>query len=350
MKKFIIKIILKIYKLFSNQQQDFSTEGFEKLNSFFNLSKINIFDIGSRVTKKNNNNIASRLSLLKQNSTLLICDADNRSIDESEKKLSNDGWRKIISFPYALSNSKEKFIPLYVTKQLGLSSLLKPNESFLKKLPGFIKSKFLIENEINIPNKKLIDVTKENDLDEISHIDIDTQGTELDILKSGEKIIEKNLISITTEVSFQEIYEGQCLFKDIDSYLSKFGFEIFELDRSMILNDPEINYSKKVLFQGDALYFKNPDFIVSNHKNPGLDLMKLITLLVTFHHLNESIRILNNKKYRQLISSNYDISDMKDLENEIRAYSNKFKYHNEIFLKSYELRKYIYNDRDNLHH
>ena len=53
------------------------------------------------------------------------------------------------------------------------------------------------------------------------------------------------MISITTEVSFQEIYEGQCLFKDVDSYLSKFGFEIFELDRSMILNNPEINYSKK---------------------------------------------------------------------------------------------------------
>ena len=29
----------------------------------------------------------------------------------------------------------------------------------------------------------------------------------------------------------QEIYEGQCLFKDVDNYLSKFGFEIFELER-----------------------------------------------------------------------------------------------------------------------
>ena len=349
MKKLFIRVILKIYKLFNNQQQDFSINEFKKLNSFFNLSKIVLFDIGSRSNKKKNT-IASRLSLLKEYSTLIICDADTTSIDESVKKLSNEGWGNIKRFPYALSSIKEKFVTLYITKQPGLSSLLRPNESYLKKLPEFIKSDFLIKNEVNVTSKKLIDVLNENDFEEISHIDIDTQGTEVDILKSGEKIVEKNLISITTEVSFQEIYEGQCLFKDVDNYLSKFGFEIFELDRSMILNDPEINYSKKILLQGDALYFKNPDFIVKNHKNPGLDLMKLITLLITFHHFNASIRILNDKKFRKLISSNYDVLDIKDLENEIREYSNKFKYHNEIFLKSYELRKYIYKDRDNLYH
>ena len=350
MKKLFIKITLKIYNLFKDKQEDFSAKEFEKLNNFFNLSKIVIFDIGSRSTNNFNNNIASRLNLLKENATLIICDADANSIGESVKKLSNEGWKKIKRFPYALSNIKEKIVTLYITNQPGLSSLLKPNESFLKKLPLSIKSNFLIKNEVNVPNKKLIDILNETDLDEISHIDIDTQGTEIDIFKSGEKIIEKNLISITTEVSFQEIYEGQCLFKDVDSYLSKFGFEIFELDRSMILNNPEINYSKKILFQGDALYFKNPDYIVSNHKNPSIDLIKLITLLVTFHHFNDSIRILNNENYRQIISSNYDIPYIKDLENEIRAYSNKFKYHNEIFLKSYKLRKYIYKDRDNFYH
>lgn len=349
MKKLFIKIVLKIYKFFHNEQQDFSLKGFGKLNNFFNLSKIVLFDIGSRSTKKNKS-IASRLDLLKDHSTLIICDADTITTNESERKLLNEGWKNIKRFPYALSNIKEKFVTLYVTKQSGLSSLLKPKKSYLNKLPEFIRSDFSIKEEVKVPSKKLINVLDEFSLEEISHIDIDTQGTEIDIFKSGEKIIEKNLISITTEVSFQEIYEGQCLFKDVDNYLSKFGFEIFELDRSMILNNPKINYSKKILFQGDALYFKNPDFIVKNHKNPGLDLMKLITLLITFHHFNDSIRILNDKKYRQLIRSNYDILDIKDLENEIILYSNKFKFHNEVFLKSYELRKYIYKDRDNLQH
>ena len=99
----------------------------------------------------------------------------------------------------------------------------------------------------------------------------------------------------------------------------------------MILNNPEINYSKKYYSKEMHFILKIPDYIVSNHKNPSIDLIKLITLLVTFHHFNDSIRILNNENYRQIISSNYDIPYIKDLENEIRAYSNKFKYHNEIF-------------------
>jgi len=217
-------------------------------------------------------------------------------------------------------------------------------------LPQFIRNDFSITNELKVPNKKLINVLDELDSEEISHIDIDTQGTELDIFKSGEEIIEKNLISLTIEVSFQEIYRKQCLFKDVDNYLSNFGFEIFELDRSMLLNSPDINYSKKILFQGDALYFKNPDFIIKNHKNPGHDLMKLISMLVTFHHFNGSLKILNDKKSRQLISSIYNDSKIKSLENEIKIYSNKFKYHDKIFLNSYKLRKYIYKDRDNLYH
>ena len=79
MKKLFIRIILKIYKLFNNQQQDFSIDRFKKFDSFFNLSKIVLFDIGSRSTNKNNNTLASRLSLLKKNSTLIICDADTVS-------------------------------------------------------------------------------------------------------------------------------------------------------------------------------------------------------------------------------------------------------------------------------
>tara|TARA_B100001996_G_C18658853_1_gene592264 strand:+ start:1252 stop:2298 length:1047 start_codon:yes stop_codon:yes gene_type:complete len=348
MKKIFIKIVLKIYNFFDKEHEDFSTHNLDELNNFFISSKLVLFDIGSRSASKKS--IASRLDLLKKYSTLIICDADTSSMDESIKKLSNEGWKNIKKFPYALSNIKQKFINLYLTKQTGLSSLLKPNESYIKNLPKFIRNDFSITNEIKVPNKKLINVLDELDSEEISHIDIDTQGTELDILKSGEEIIEKNLISLTIEVSFHEIYRNQCLFKDVDNYLSNFGFEIFELDRSMILNSPDINYSKKILFQGDALYFKNPDFIIKNHKNPGHDLMKLISMLVTFHHFNGSLKILNDKKFRQLISSTYNDSKIKSLENEIKIYSNKFKYHNKIFLNSYKLRKYIYKDRDNLYH
>ena len=36
-------------------------------------------------------------------------------------------WKNVKIFPYAISNSKEKYVDLFLTKQSGLSSLLKPN-------------------------------------------------------------------------------------------------------------------------------------------------------------------------------------------------------------------------------
>ena len=349
MKRFLLKIILKIYKFFEKEQSEFIINNLKNLNDFIDSSKLVLFDIGSRSSKKYNS-ISSRLDSLKKYSTLIICDADLSSTDESIKNLTDEGWKNIKIFPYAISNSEEKYIDLYLTKQSGLSSLLKPNTFFINKLPKFIRDDFSITKDFKVPNKKLINVLDEFNLEGISHIDIDTQGTELDILKSGEKIIKNNLISLSIEVSFQEIYKDQCLFRDIDNYLSNFGFEIFELDRSMLLNIPEINYSKKILFQGDALYFKKPDFIVKNHKNPALDIMKLISLLITFYHFSDALSILNDKKLYKLLCTVYNESKINNLCNEIREFSEKFNLHNKVFLREYKLRKYVYKDRDNLYH
>lgn len=350
MENILIRVLLKIYKIFKKEDKhNFNLNDLEYLKNFISSSKLVLFDIGSR-SMKNTNGIPSRLNLLQKYSTLLICDADTSCMNESLETLLNKGWKSVKIFPYAISNNKEKFVKLHLTNQPGLSSLLKPNEYFLKKLPAQVSNDFSIKEEVKVSNRKLINVLDEFSLEGISHIDIDTQGTELEILKSGEKIIENSLISLTIEVSFQEIYKKQCLFRDIDAYLSKFGFEIFELDRIMVLNNPEINYSKKIISQGDALYFKNPDFIVNNHKKPGLDLMKLISMLITFYHFNDSLRILNDIKFRQHISSVYGDSKIKNLEDEIIACSEKFDYHNKVFLFSNKLRKNSYKDRDGFQH
>ena len=111
-----------------------------------------------------------------------------------------------------------------------------------------------------------------------------------------------------------------------------------------------INYSKKILFQGDALYFKKPDFIVKNHKNPALDIMKLISMLITFYHFSDALSILNDKKLYKLLCTVYNESKISNLGNEIREFSEKFNLHNKVFLREYKLRKYVYKDRDNLYH
>lgn len=54
-------------------------------------------------------------------------------------------------------------------------------------------------------------------------LNIDTQGTELSVIKSlGEYI--KDIDYIYTEVNTEEVYKGCALLSEIDEYLSKYGF------------------------------------------------------------------------------------------------------------------------------
>ena len=94
MKRFLLKIILKIYKFFEKEQSEFYLNNLKNLNDFIYSSKLVLFDIGSRSSKKNNS-ISSRLDSLKEYSTLIICDADISSIDESIKNLTDEGWKNV---------------------------------------------------------------------------------------------------------------------------------------------------------------------------------------------------------------------------------------------------------------
>ena len=65
----------------------------------------------------------------------------------------------------------------------------------------------------------------------IPHIDLlklDTQGNELDILKSlGHRINDVQVIKV--EVEMVPMYEGQPLFHDVAAYLDSQGFEFVDL-------------------------------------------------------------------------------------------------------------------------
>lgn len=60
---------------------------------------------------------------------------------------------------------------------------------------------------------------------------IDTQGSELDVLKGAAATIDRSVIAAEVEVSFFQRYQGQPLFADIQSFMNAHGFELIELHR-----------------------------------------------------------------------------------------------------------------------
>ena len=69
---------------------------------------------------------------------------------------------------------------------------------------------------------------RKNGIQEVDFIKIDTQGSELSILKGSTDSL-KNAIGLEIEVEFVDIYENQPLFNEVDSFVRKMDFELLQL-------------------------------------------------------------------------------------------------------------------------
>ncbi|MEI8631921.1 FkbM family methyltransferase [Vibrio sp. PP-XX7] len=135
--------------------------------------------------------------------------------DEREYKnlvnTSNQKW-----FNIGLNHSKGKF-PLYITGYQTNTSLYKPNLAFTNEL-CYGDNDFKIEKEIEVECDTLDNILKTNNLS-LDYIKLDTQGSELDILKGGILALEKDIFAVEAEVEFNELYQNQPMFADVDSFL-----------------------------------------------------------------------------------------------------------------------------------
>lgn len=117
---------------------------------------------------------------------------------------------------------------------------------------------------------------------------LDTQGSELDILRGASRTLaETSLVEVETE--FFPMYEGQPLFSDVDALLRASGFQLLYLNR--FFHQRRKFYrglSRGQLIYGDALYGKGPSRL------DGLSperVAKYIILLCNYGHLDIAYQI-----------------------------------------------------------
>lgn len=153
--------------------------------------------------------------------------------------------------------SKKARMTFYHTQSPYLSSFLKPNKSFLSQFPD--NNNFKIVKSEKIKVDKLDSLLKNKNFPDL--IKLDTQGTELEILKGAKNILNKSILGIEVEIEFKEIYEKQPLFDDIHSFLNKFGFDLFDLRHYYWKRKGGflLGRSKGQIVCADALYFKNSE-------------------------------------------------------------------------------------------
>lgn len=125
-------------------------------------------------------------------------------------------------FPYFIGDGRPA--TFHETNVFATGSLYKPNKPVLERFQNLY--------ELVTPvGEHRVETHALDSIPDISHIDylkIDVQGAELSVFRGAERLL-KTVLLIQTEVEFLELYTGQPLFADVDTYLRSQGFMLVRI-------------------------------------------------------------------------------------------------------------------------
>lgn len=161
--------------------------------------------------------------------------------DVLENRFIKSGQFKLL--PVALSDSQGE-MDFFITEQdVGCSSLFEPKQNFLKIKKKIKVPVFTLANFFELLPDNLV----------IEYIKIDAQGSDLNIIKGGGKIISERVIWVTLEPecsTYENISENNVT--NIKTYMKSIGFEPFKhpnTDDPTFYNTKFSNYKDIFIFQ-----------------------------------------------------------------------------------------------------
>ena len=165
---------------------------------------------------------------------------------------------------------------IYLTRKPRCSSLYPPNRAVVDRYPDAERYDVVQTAAVQCTTVDAAFAAIGGSLD---FIKIDTQGTELEVLRGAQASLA-GCLGVEVEVEFQPLYVGAALFRDVDRHLGDLGFEIFDLRRTFFTRAgaPEnVGQHKGQLIFGDALYFRPWETIGRRES-----IVKLAALMLTY--------------------------------------------------------------------
>ncbi len=163
--------------------------------------------------------------------------------------------------------NKEESKKLYCCYKSQNSSLFLPNMKIIKKYlcreknPDTDRLKKRMRHFEVKKIKKVKCVCLDSIIEKLNFdfdfIKIDTQGSELQVLKSLGKYIDTQIIGVFTELFFKELYHGMSIFTDVDNFFKSHNFykakmfdnyDRFTSDFLYIREDKDKNKKEKIEF------------------------------------------------------------------------------------------------------
>jgi FkbM family methyltransferase len=222
--------------------------------------------------------------------------------NEAECKLQAMKSRGNIQWHSVALSSETKTKKFYIPKRTTGASLFMPNFSVFERFGDDQYWGDIQEKYINCQSPSHF--FKKNSIKPPNLIKLDTQGSELDILKGINSKDFRHILAIEVEVEFVEFYEKQPLFFDVHKFLENLGFELIDLRtaRSYYSKNNKKNYYLKKflnaagnspllgahLVSGDALYFRK--FNINSLAK--IDLFKKIIIAAIYGYFDYAFYLL----------------------------------------------------------
>ena len=200
--------------------------------------------------------------------------------------------------PRALSGDGKPRV-FYIIRYPASSGFYPPNIQFTNRLQNRDYLNIVGTAEINT-------VTLDSLTLKLDFIKLDTEGSELEILEGGKETL-KNILGISIEVAFRELFQGQPLFSEVDSFLRKQGFTLYDIETLRLARQMpnqegmSDNQTGQTIF-GQALYFR--DIYGELDRYDDESILKLASLFELFNLTDCAFEMLNNprtEKYLELV-------------------------------------------------
>ena len=283
-----------------------------KKNGLLDRIHITVCNVGSRKLGIQDDYASQGWQIFAPNLSIYGFDADADACDDANAELETRqiNWKEI-HIPLALGKAIEERT-LYVTKAPMCSSLYPPNEPYLARfagLPELVNLDFSFE----IDTTTLDNFCQEEGINEIDFLQIDVQGADLDVLEGASKILNCGILAIQIEVEFSHLYTNQPLFADVDTFLRKHDFTLFDVSKSYRPRARSPIHSTVragQLLWGDAFYFR--DLIredMDGHLKSPDRMLKLACIADIMHFPDYALEILEYLTLNYGEDSNYNFAD-----------------------------------------
>jgi FkbM family methyltransferase len=176
-------------------------------------------DVGARGGLKRNWSAAER------HLRVIGFEPDEREYRRLVEKTKDRGDSR--TFFHAALHNQRGPIFLHIAQDRGLSSIFEPNRAFLDGFPE--AERFDTTDVQQVQADTLDNLLASRGITDVDFIKADTQGSELFVLEGATQALASAAVGAEVEVEFAPIYKDQPLFADVDIYMRRLGYFLFDL-------------------------------------------------------------------------------------------------------------------------